>query len=58
MVMGTASTMACMLEAMGLSLPHSAAIPAPHAERLRCAEATGRVAVEMARRGGPAPGSC
>ncbi|MBC9178580.1 IlvD/Edd family dehydratase [Roseomonas ludipueritiae] len=56
MVMGTASTMACMLEAMGLSLPHSAAIPAPHAERLRCAEATGRVAVEMARRGGPAPG--
>ena len=55
MVMGTASTMACMLEAMGLSLPHSAAIPAPHAERLRCAEATGRVAVEMARRGGPAP---
>jgi dihydroxy-acid dehydratase len=56
MVMGTASTMACMLEAMGLSLPHSAAIPAPHAERLRCAEATGRVAVETARRGGPAPG--
>ncbi|WP_376096675.1 IlvD/Edd family dehydratase [Roseomonas sp. CCTCC AB2023176] len=55
MVMGTASTMACMIEAMGLSLPHSAAIPAPHAERLRCGEATGRVAVEMARRGGPAP---
>ncbi|MFC7735707.1 IlvD/Edd family dehydratase [Roseomonas sp. GCM10028921] len=55
MVMGTASTMACMIEALGLSLPHSAAIPAPHAERLRCGEATGRVAVEMARRGGPAP---
>ncbi|MEN0073344.1 MAG: IlvD/Edd family dehydratase [Paracraurococcus sp.] len=55
MVMGTASTMACMIEAMGLSLPHSAAIPAPHAERLRCGEATGRVAVEMARRQGPAP---
>ncbi len=55
MVMGTASTMACMIEAMGLSLPFSAAIPAPHAERLRCGEATGRVAVEMARRGGPAP---
>jgi dihydroxy-acid dehydratase len=55
MVMGTASTMACMIEAMGLSLPYSAAIPAPHAERLRCGEATGRVAVEMARRQGPAP---
>ncbi|SHI74165.1 dihydroxyacid dehydratase [Roseomonas rosea] len=55
MVMGTASTMACMIEALGLSLPYSAAIPAPHAERLRCGEATGRVAVEMARRGGPAP---
>jgi dihydroxy-acid dehydratase len=55
MVMGTASTMACMIEAMGLSLPYSAAIPAPHAERLRCGEATGRVAVEMAKRAGPAP---
>ena len=55
MVMGTASTMACMIEAMGLSLPYSAAIPAPHAERLRSGEASGRVAVEMAKRGGPAP---
>jgi dihydroxy-acid dehydratase len=55
MVMGTASTMACMIEALGLSLPYSAAIPAPHAERLRCGEASGRVAVEMARRGGPTP---
>jgi dihydroxy-acid dehydratase len=55
MVMGTASTMACMIEALGLSLPYSAAIPAPHAERFRCGEATGRVAVEMAKRGGPAP---
>jgi dihydroxy-acid dehydratase len=55
MVMGTASTMACMIEALGLSLPYSAAIPAPHAERFRCGEATGRVAVEMARRSGPAP---
>src|SRR5207244_4365447 len=33
MVMGTASTMACITEAMGLSLPMSATIPAPHAER-------------------------
>ena len=34
MVMGTASTMACVTEALGLSLPMSATIPAPHAERL------------------------
>ncbi len=53
MVMGTASTMACIIEAMGLSLPYSAAIPAPHAERLRCGEASGRVAVDMAKRQGP-----
>jgi len=55
MVMGTASTMACMIEAMGLSLPMSAAIPAPHAERLRCGEATGKVAVGLATRHAPAP---
>ena len=55
MVMGTASTMACVIEAMGLSLPLSAAIPAPHAERLRCGEASGKAAVAMARRGGPRP---
>jgi len=55
MVMGTASTMACMIEAMGLSLPYSAAIPAPHAERLRCGEASGRVAVGMAKGRGPVP---
>src|SRR6516225_6448134 len=34
MVMGTASTMACLIEALGLSLPGSASIPATHAERL------------------------
>jgi dihydroxy-acid dehydratase len=55
MVMGTASTMACLIEAMGLSLPHSATIPAPHAERLRCGEATGKVAVAMATRHAPHP---
>ncbi|MFC0406786.1 IlvD/Edd family dehydratase [Roseomonas elaeocarpi] len=55
MVMGTASTMACMIEALGLSIPYAAAIPAPHAERLRCGEASGRAAVEMVARGGPAP---
>ncbi|ACL55495.1 IlvD/Edd family dehydratase [Methylobacterium nodulans] len=55
MVMGTASTMACLTEAMGLSLPLSATIPAPHAERVRLAEASGRRAAEMAVAGGPRP---
>ncbi|RVU18109.1 IlvD/Edd family dehydratase [Methylobacterium oryzihabitans] len=55
MVMGTASTMACMIEAMGLSLPMSATIPAPHAERIRLAEASGRRAAELAVAGGPRP---
>jgi len=55
MVMGTASTMACVTEAMGLSLPMSATIPAPHAERVRLAEASGRRAAEMAVSGGPKP---
>jgi dihydroxy-acid dehydratase len=40
-VMGTASTMACITEALGMALPGSAAAPAVHAERLRIAEATG-----------------
>jgi len=55
MVMGTASTMACIVEIMGLSLPGSATIPATHADRLRSAEASGRVAVAMAASGGPRP---
>lgn len=55
MVMGTASTMACITEALGLSLPMSATIPAPHAERVRCAELSGRRAAEMAKAGGPRP---
>jgi dihydroxy-acid dehydratase len=55
MVMGTASTMACLVEALGLALPGSATIPAPHAERVRCAEATGRRAVALATAGGPRP---
>lgn len=55
MVMGTASTMACMIEAMGLALPMSATIPAPHAERIRLAEASGTVAAKMAQAGGPRP---
>jgi dihydroxy-acid dehydratase len=55
MVMGTASTIACMTEAMGLSLPMSATVPAPHAERVRIAEASGKRAAEMAVSGGPRP---
>ena len=50
-VMGTASTMACIAETLGVSLPGTAAIPAVHADRLRAAEATGRRAVEMAAEG-------
>jgi len=49
MVMGTASTMALVAEAMGMMLPGGAAIPAVHADRLRHAEATGERAVAIAR---------
>jgi dihydroxy-acid dehydratase len=47
-VMGTASTMASISEALGMILPGSAAIPAVHADRLRAAEATGRAAMALA----------
>jgi dihydroxy-acid dehydratase len=46
-VMGTASTMACLAEALGMCLPGTAAIPAVHADRLRAAEATGAAAVKL-----------
>lgn len=46
-VMGTASTMACIAEALGMSLPGTAAIPAVHADRLRAAEASGEQAVRL-----------
>ncbi|MGO1077168.1 IlvD/Edd family dehydratase [Inquilinus sp. CA228] len=55
MVMGTASTMAILAETLGLSLPGAAAIPATHADRIRCAEATGQAAARMAVSGGPRP---
>src|SRR5262247_3845752 len=48
-VMGTASTMACITETLGMALPGTAAIPAVHADRLRAAEATGEAAVALAR---------
>ena len=51
MVMGTASTMACIAEALGTSLPGAATIPAVHAERLRLAEASGRRAAALATEG-------
>jgi dihydroxy-acid dehydratase len=48
-VMGTASTMASIAEALGMMLPGTAAIPAVHADRLRAAEATGAAAVRLAQ---------
>ncbi len=49
MVMGTASTMALVTEAMGMAMPGSAAIPAVHSARLRASEAAGARAVTLAR---------
>src|SRR6266568_1927103 len=46
--MGTASTMASLVEALGMCLPGTASIPAVDAARHRAAEATGRRAVELA----------
>jgi dihydroxy-acid dehydratase len=48
-VMGTASTMACITEALGMALPGTAAIPAVHADRLRASEASGAQAVALSR---------
>ncbi len=55
MVMGTASTMASMAEALGMTLPGNAAIPAVDSRRYALAEMSGRRAVEMALAGGPKP---
>ena len=49
--MGTASTIAAVVEGLGLSLPGSAAIPAADARRAAMGEQTGRRAVEMAEEG-------
>jgi dihydroxy-acid dehydratase len=49
-VMGTASTMACVTEALGMMVPGGASAPAVTADRVRIAERTGAVAVEMARK--------
>lgn len=50
-VMGTASTMACISEALGMMLPGAATIPAVHGARLRAAEATGTAAMALVRNG-------
>jgi dihydroxy-acid dehydratase len=48
-VMGTASTMACVAEALGMTMPGGASPPAVTADRIRIAELTGAQAVQMAR---------
>jgi len=50
-VMGTASTMACVAEALGISVPGGASPPAVTADRIRVAERTGTIAVEIAKKG-------
>jgi L-arabonate dehydrase len=51
MTMGTASTMACMVETMGLTLPSGAAIPGPDARRKRLGHLAGNRIVEMVAEG-------
>jgi len=48
---GTANTMCCVAEALGLSLPGSATIPATHADRMRAAQESGRRVVQMTKEG-------
>jgi len=49
--LGTANTLCCVAEALGMCLPHSATIPATWADRLRSAQAAGRRIVELVREG-------
>ncbi|MYD09802.1 MAG: dihydroxy-acid dehydratase [Chloroflexi bacterium] len=49
MTMGTASSMACVVEALGLMLPGGAAIPAPDARRRRLCHASGNRIVQMVK---------
>ncbi|MGZ5848518.1 MAG: dihydroxy-acid dehydratase domain-containing protein, partial [Ramlibacter sp.] len=48
-VMGTASTMACIAEVLGMTVPGGATPPAVTSDRMRVAEETGRIAVKVAR---------
>ena len=50
-VMGTASTMACVAEALGMTVPGGATPPAVTADRMRVAELTGSTVVQMAKSG-------
>lgn len=50
-MLGTANTMACMAEALGMSLPGSAVIPAVYAGRIQAAYETGRAVLELIRKG-------
>ena len=49
-VMGTASSMACIAETLGISLPGSAAIPAVNSHRLVAAEMSGRLAMDLIKK--------
>jgi dihydroxy-acid dehydratase len=49
--MGTANTMGCLAEALGMSLTDAAGIPAVHADRLRLAERSGEAICELVRKG-------
>jgi dihydroxy-acid dehydratase len=49
-VMGTASTMACVAEALGITVPGCATPPAVTADRIRVAERSGTVSVEIAKK--------
>ena len=51
----TANTMACVSEAIGLALPHSAGAPAPYESRDEYAKASGAAVVELIKKGGPYP---
>jgi len=55
MVMGTAATMATLAGTLGFMLPEAATAPAVSSDRIRVAEATGKLAAEMAVKGGPRP---
>jgi dihydroxy-acid dehydratase len=48
--LGTANTMCCLSEAMGMTLPDGALIPAPYADRLGLGEATGAAIVNLAHK--------
>ena len=49
--LGTANTMCCIAEALGMSLPGSAMIPATHAKRMHVAHESGQVVVDLVRGG-------